>query len=77
MAIRRLCRPRIVNRVILEVLRQILARIEPLLELRVRDIPSDDDRAIQGELGRHGILPKIRKHFVHGAIEINGDWFAR
>ena len=75
-ALRRLRRPRVVDDVILEVLRQVFARIEPFLELRVRDVARHDDRPRQRELRRHGVLRQVRAHFVHRPIEIDRDRLA-
>ena len=69
----RLGRPRVVDRVVLEVLRQARAGVEPLLQLRVRDVARDDEPAGQGERRGDRVLRQLRQDLRHRAVQIDAD----
>lgn len=61
----------VINGVILEVVRQRLAGIEHLLQLRMRDVAGDDDGAIDEEARGGGILAEFGADLGHGAIRVD------
>ena len=70
-ALRRLGRAGVVDRVVLDVLRQALAAIEPLLQLRVGDVARDDQRAGQAEPGLDRVLRQGAADLAHRPGEID------
>ena len=64
-------RPRVINRMLLEVIRQRLASVEPFLQLRMCNVASDDDRAGQQQTRCHRILLQVGEDLVHRSIQIN------
>jgi hypothetical protein len=62
---RRLGGPGVVDHVVLEVLRQALAAVEALLQLRVGDVAGDDERARQREPRLDRVLRELRADLGH------------
>ena len=58
-ALRRFGRAGVVDRVILDVLRQAFTAIQTLFQLGVRDIAADDDGAAQRQAGGNRILRQL------------------
>ena len=61
----------IIDGVIFEVIRQRLAGIEHLLELRVRDVAGDDDGAVDEEARGGGILAQLGADLGHRAVRVD------
>ena len=59
------------RRVVLEVLRQTLAAVDPLLELRVRDVSRDDHRPAQRQPRADRILRRARRGSPSSAGQID------
>ena len=72
-ALRRLGRTGVVDAVILQVLRHLLARIEPLLDLGVGDVAGDDHRSRQHHPRPHRVLRQLGADLVHRAVEVDVD----
>ena len=60
-ALRGLGRAGVVDGVVLQVLRHLLARVQPLLDLGVRDVAGHHQRAGQREPGLHGVRGRARR----------------
>ena len=69
----RLRRPGVVHRVVLQVLRHRLARVQALLDLGVRDVASDDHRAVQRKPGLHRVLAELGEDLRHRPAEVDLD----
>jgi hypothetical protein len=61
----------VIDGVILEVVRQRLAGIEHLLQLRMRDVAGDDDGAVDEEARGGGILAQLGADLGHGAVRVD------
>mmetsp|Transcript_30252 Transcript_30252/g.70625 ORF Transcript_30252/g.70625 Transcript_30252/m.70625 type:complete len:245 (+) Transcript_30252:99-833(+) len=69
--LRRLRRPRVVDDVVLGVLRQGLAALEPLEQLGVRDVARDDERAREREARANGMERELLADLRHRLVEID------
>ena len=58
---------------VLEVLRHLLAAIQPLIDLGVRDVARDDHRPREGEPRLNRVLAELREYLGHRAVEVNLD----
>ena len=68
---RRLGGTGIINRMVLEVLRQLTAGVETLLQLRMRDVAGDDDGAVDEQARGGGVLAELGADFGHGAVGVD------
>ena len=64
---------RVIDRVILQVLRHAQARVEALLDLGVGDVARDHHRSAQAQARLHGELGEDRSDLAHGPREIDLD----
>src|SRR5690606_5068213 len=72
-AVRCLGGARIINDVILEILRQVFARFQHFAQLLVGEVAGHDDRAGQAEAGADRILAERCKNLFHGPVEVDLD----
>ena len=70
-ALGRLGRAGVVDRVVPQVLRHLLAGVEPLLDLGVRDVAGDDQRAGQREPGLDRVLRQLGEDLGHRPVEVD------
>ena len=71
--LRGLGRAGVVDRHVLEVLRHLLAGVEPLLDLRVRDVAGDHQRPGQRQPGLDRVLGQLGADLVHRPVEVDAD----
>ena len=69
----RLGRAGVVDGVVLEVLRHLLAGVEPLLDLGVRDVAGDDERPGERQPGLDRVLGELGEDVVHRLVEVDLD----
>ncbi|MGX1314227.1 hypothetical protein RKD24_004346 [Streptomyces calvus] len=67
----RLRGPGVVHRVVLQVLRHLLAGVQPLLDLGVRDVAGHDQRTGQRQPGLHRVLGELREDVVHRLVQVD------
>src|SRR5580765_983804 len=70
---RGLGRAGVVDRVVLQVCRHLLTRVEPLLDLRVGDVASDDQRTGERQSGLDGMLGELGEDLGHRSVEVDLD----
>ena len=70
-ALRRLGRAGVVDRVVAQVLRHRLARVEQLLDLGVRDVASHDERAGEREPCLDRVSRQLGPDLVHRPVEVD------
>ena len=70
-ALGRLGRTGVVDGVVLEVLRHAVAGVEPLLDLGVRDVAGDDQRAGERQPGLDRVLRQLGADLVHRPVEVD------
>ena len=72
----RLGRTGVVDGMVLDVLGQLFAAVQTLLEFGVGNVATHNNRAVEAEAGGYGVLFKFLKHFCHGAVEVDAYHFA-
>ena len=72
-ALRPLGRPGVVDHVVAHVRRQLLAGVQPLLQLRVGDVPRHDHRPRQRQPRRHRVLRQFGQDLPHRPVEVDVD----
>ena len=71
MPVGRLGRAGVVDRVVAQVRRHLLAGVEPLLDLGVRDVAGDDQRAGQREPGLDRVLRQLGEDLGHRPVQVD------
>ena len=66
----------VVDGMVLDVLGQLFAAVQTLLEFGVGNVAAHNDGAVEAQAGGHGVLFKFLEHFCHGAVEVNANDFA-
>ena len=56
---------------VLEILRQVLAGLQPRAQFGVRRVARDDHRAGDGDAGADWMLAQARANIVHGLVEVD------
>mmetsp|Transcript_125460 Transcript_125460/g.313433 ORF Transcript_125460/g.313433 Transcript_125460/m.313433 type:complete len:288 (-) Transcript_125460:895-1758(-) len=74
---RRLRRARVVDRILLDVIGPWLAFVEHLLQARMRNVASDDDRASQRKTCGHRVIAQKPEILIHRVVQIYLDDLAR
>src|SRR5215831_9133342 len=67
----RLGRPRVIDRVVLDIVGQPLTAVEPLLQFGVGDVAGDDQRTAQAEARLDRVLREGMAHLCHRVGEID------
>ena len=70
-AFRRFCRTGVVDRVILNILRQTFAVIQPFFQFRMRNITANNDCTVKRQTRRYRVLRQLGQDLFHRAIEVN------
>ena len=63
----------VVDRMVLEIVRQTLAAIEPLFQFRVRDVSSDDECSRQLDARLDGVLRELSEDVFHRPVQVDVD----
>ena len=73
---RGLGRTRVVHGMVLHVLGHAFTLFQAFLQLGVGDVARHDDGAVQAQARGDGVLAQFRQHFLHRAVQVNGDGLA-
>src|SRR5438270_93122 len=73
--VRRLCRSRVVDRMVTEIIRQSFALLQPLTQLGMGEIARDDHWPGKREAGLDRVLGELREDLAHRPAQVNVNDF--
>ena len=70
-SLRSLGRTSVINRMILDILRQVFTTVQTFFQLSVSDITANNDSSVQRQTGCYRIFIQFSQNFRHRTVQIN------